>query len=158
MFPEDQSGATRNAPPAQEPVPRWEHFAHQADIGIRGIGQSVEEAFEQAGMALTAVMVAPEAIQLRNSTAIECEASDLEVLFVDWLNAIVFEMATSRMLFGAFTSALTRPASRRPLLASGSIRHGTSRPSRSKVLRTQLFGWSGTATARGSPSVSLMCS
>jgi SHS2 domain-containing protein len=83
-------------------VPRWEHFSHQADIGIRGIGRSAEEAFEQAGMALTAVVVTPEAIQLRSSTTIECEASDLDVLFVDWLNAIVFEMATSRMLFGAF--------------------------------------------------------
>jgi SHS2 domain-containing protein len=102
VFPDDQSVATRNAPPAHERVPRWEHFAHQADIGIRGIGRSVEEAFEQAGMALTAVVVAPEAIQLRNSTTIECEASDLDVLFVDWLNAIVFEMATSRMLFGAY--------------------------------------------------------
>jgi SHS2 domain-containing protein len=101
VFPED-SGATRNAPPAHEQVPRWEHFAHQADIGIRGVGRSAEEAFEQAGMALTAVVVAPEAIQLRSSTTIECEASDLDVLFVDWLNAIVFEMATSRMLFGSY--------------------------------------------------------
>jgi SHS2 domain-containing protein len=102
VFPDDQSIVIRNAPSAHEQVPRWEHFAHQADIGIRGIGRSVEEAFEQAGMALTAVMVAPEAVQLKISATIECEASDLDVLFVDWLNAIVFEMATSRMLFGAY--------------------------------------------------------
>jgi SHS2 domain-containing protein len=101
VFPQE-SGATHNAPPAREQVPRWEHFAHQADVGIRGIGGSAEEAFEQAGMALTAVVVTPEAVQLRNSITIECEASDLEVLFVDWLNAIVFEMATLRMLFGAY--------------------------------------------------------
>lgn len=102
MFPEDQSGATRNPPPAHKQVPRWEHFAHQADIGIRGIGRSVEEAFEQAGMALTAVVVTPDVIKLTSSATIECEASDLDVLFVDWLNAVVFEMATRRMLFGAF--------------------------------------------------------
>jgi SHS2 domain-containing protein len=102
VFPDDQFVATRNAPSAHEQVPRWEHFAHQADIGIRGIGRSVEEAFEQAGMALTAVVVAPEAIQLTISATIGCEASDLDVLLVDWLNAIVFEMATSRMLFGAY--------------------------------------------------------
>jgi tRNA nucleotidyltransferase (CCA-adding enzyme) len=29
---------------------RWEHFAHDADIGVRGIGASVEEAFEQAAV------------------------------------------------------------------------------------------------------------
>jgi SHS2 domain-containing protein len=89
-------------PAATQQVPRWEHFAHQADIGVRGIGRSTDEAFEQAGMALTAVVVTPEVIQLTSSATIECEASDLEVLFVDWLNAIVFEMATSRMLFGAY--------------------------------------------------------
>jgi tRNA nucleotidyltransferase (CCA-adding enzyme) len=99
---DNHDSATREATPAHDQVPRWEHFPHQADIGIRGIGRSVEEAFEQAGMALTAVVVTPEAIQLRSSTTIECEASDLDVLFVDWLNAIVFEMATSRMLFGAY--------------------------------------------------------
>ena len=27
---------------------RWEHFQHQADIGVRGLGSSVETAFEQA--------------------------------------------------------------------------------------------------------------
>jgi SHS2 domain-containing protein len=102
VFAEDPSGATRNTPPAHEQVPRWEHFAHQADIGIRGIGRSVEEAFEQAGTALTAVVVTPDLILLTTSVTIECEASDLDVLFVDWLNAVVFEMATRRMLFGAF--------------------------------------------------------
>lgn len=83
-------------------MPRWEHFAHQADIGIRGIGRSVDEAFEQAGLALTAVVVMPDAVQPMTSVTIEGAATDLEVLLVDWLNAIVFEMATRRMLFGAF--------------------------------------------------------
>ena len=34
----------------------WEHFSHQADMGIRGHGASKEEAFEQAALALTAVI------------------------------------------------------------------------------------------------------
>ena len=33
----------------------WEHFAHGADIGVRGYGLSLEEAFEQAALALAAV-------------------------------------------------------------------------------------------------------
>ena len=28
---------------------RWEHFSHGADIGVRGNGNSLAEAFEQAG-------------------------------------------------------------------------------------------------------------
>jgi len=37
-------------------LPRWEHFSHPADIGIRGIAPTLEAAFEQAGIALTAVI------------------------------------------------------------------------------------------------------
>jgi RNA-splicing ligase RtcB len=35
---------------------RWEHFPHEADTGVRGIGASPAEAFEQAAIALTAVI------------------------------------------------------------------------------------------------------
>jgi len=34
----------------------WEHFAHGADIGVRGSGTTLGEAFEQAALALTAVV------------------------------------------------------------------------------------------------------
>lgn len=34
----------------------WEHFSHGSDNGVRGIGSSAEEAFEQAAIALTAVV------------------------------------------------------------------------------------------------------
>ena len=32
-----------------------------------------------------------------------CEAPDLELLFVEWLNAIIYEMAVRNMLFGRFS-------------------------------------------------------
>lgn len=102
VSPDDQRDATRDPTPPRAQAPRWEHFAHQADIGVRGIGRSVDEAFEQAGLALTAVVVMPDAVQPTRSVSIDCQAADLEVLLVDWLNAIVFEMATRRMLFRVF--------------------------------------------------------
>jgi tRNA nucleotidyltransferase (CCA-adding enzyme) len=34
--------------------------------------------------------------------AITCEAPNLDVLFVDWLNALIYEMTTRSMLFGRF--------------------------------------------------------
>ena len=33
---------------------------------------------------------------------IQCEAPDRELLLVDWLNALIFEMATRRVLFARF--------------------------------------------------------
>lgn len=80
---------------------RWEHFAHDADIGIRGWGCTPAEAFEQAACALTAVVThAP--IVPRAVVDVSCSAPGLELLFVEWLNAIIYEMAVRRMLFGQF--------------------------------------------------------
>ena len=81
----------------------WELFAHDADIGVRGYGATREAAFEWAATALTAVLTGPERVRPRQAVEISCEAPDDELLLVDWLNALVYEMATRGMLFGRFT-------------------------------------------------------
>jgi SHS2 domain-containing protein len=80
----------------------WEHFAHEADMGVRGFGMTKEEAFEQAAIALTAVVTDPKTVTENEVVEITCEAPDDELLFVDWLNALVYEMATRNMLFSRF--------------------------------------------------------
>lgn len=84
------------------PPKHWEHFCHQADIGIRGFGATKEEAFEQAALALTSVITDLNSLEPKVLVKAECEAPNDELLFVDWLNAIVYEMATRKMLFGGF--------------------------------------------------------
>ena len=84
------------------PAARWEHYDHGADIGVRGFGASKAQAFEQAALALTAVIVDPASVQPHVRIAIECEAPDDELLLAEWLNAIVYEMATRTMVFGRF--------------------------------------------------------
>ena len=73
---------------------------------MRGFGVTEAQAFEQAALALTAVVADPAAVEPRAKIAIECEAPDDELLLAEWLNAIVYEMATRRMLFGAFHVSL----------------------------------------------------
>jgi tRNA nucleotidyltransferase (CCA-adding enzyme) len=80
----------------------WQHFHHQADIGVHGSGDSPEQAFEEAAVAMTAVITDPEGVACRQTVALECEAPDRELLLVDWLNALIYEMATRRMLFRRF--------------------------------------------------------
>jgi SHS2 domain-containing protein len=80
----------------------WEHFEHGADIGVRGFGDSLSSAFEQAALAMTAVVADPETIAPLQEVDVRCEAPDTELLLVDWLNAIIYEMATRRMLFSRF--------------------------------------------------------
>lgn len=88
-------------------LPYWEHFPHGADIGIRGVGASRAEAFEQAALAMTAAATDPAGIQAADEIELHCESPDEELLLVDWLNALVYEMATRRMLFGRFEVRLT---------------------------------------------------
>lgn len=85
---------------------RWEHFPHGADMGIRGIGPTPEAAFAQAALAMTAVMTDPEHVQPVEEVELECEAASLDELFFDWIDALVFEMSTRRMLFGQFDVAI----------------------------------------------------
>jgi tRNA nucleotidyltransferase (CCA-adding enzyme) len=85
-----------------EPVATWEHFPHGADIGVRGVGPTLEAAFEQVALALTAVVADPARVASRDTVAVAREAPDPERLLYDWIDAIVFEMATRAMLFGAF--------------------------------------------------------
>lgn len=77
----------------------WELFYHEADEGIRGEGKSLAEAFEQAAIALTAVVTEPELVTPRIPVTIEANDDDPEFLFLAFLNAIIYEMAVRRMLF-----------------------------------------------------------
>jgi len=81
---------------------RWEHFEHRADIGIRGIAATKEEAFEQTAVALTAVITEPALVEPEEKIEISCRASDEEMLLIDWLSKLLYEMDTRKMLFSRF--------------------------------------------------------
>lgn len=83
-------------------TPRWEHFEHEADIGIRGYADNVSQAFEQAALALSGVITDLDNIENIACLEISCEAPDYELLFIDWLNEIIFQMATRGMLFSSY--------------------------------------------------------
>lgn len=80
----------------------WEHFPHEADMGVRGIGSTREEAFEQAALAMTAVITDPAKVSSTEQVEMTCRAPDDELLLVDWLNALIYEMAIRKLLFGRF--------------------------------------------------------
>jgi tRNA nucleotidyltransferase (CCA-adding enzyme) len=84
----------------------WEHFPHVADIGIRGFGPSPGSAFAQAAKAMTAAITDPGSIEPKETIAITCQAPNTELLLVDWLNAILYEMATRKMLFAEFDAVI----------------------------------------------------
>jgi SHS2 domain-containing protein len=80
----------------------WELLPHGSDIGVRGIGDSKAAAFEQVALALTAVITDPKSVAATERIELSCQAPDDELLLVEWLNALIYEMATRKMLFVRF--------------------------------------------------------
>ncbi len=103
--------STRQPAPSRDPTPTphpaWEHFEHRADMGIAGRGPTPAAAFEQAALALTAVICDPATVRAEQCVHIARDGGDLELLLVDWLNAIVYEMDSRRMLFSRFEVSIT---------------------------------------------------
>jgi tRNA nucleotidyltransferase (CCA-adding enzyme) len=84
----------------------WEHFAHAADMGVRGIGKTKNEAFEEAAKALTALATDLEQVSPKEKVEVSLSAPDDEQLLVEWLDALVYEMATRRFLFSRFEARI----------------------------------------------------
>ena len=83
----------------------WWHFEHSADVGVAAAAPTLAGVFEQIALAMTAVVTtAPVAA----CTPVEvcCDGADAELLLVDWLNALIFEMATRGLVFGRFDVAI----------------------------------------------------
>ena len=80
----------------------WQHFPHDADVGIQGYGATLEEAFANAALAMTAAVTDPASVRPAQAVEVACEAPDDELLLNEWLNALVYEMATRHLLFCRF--------------------------------------------------------
>jgi len=79
-----------------------QHFRHQADIGIRGVGETLQKAFEEGAAALMEVICTPEQVKPTESVHISCESGEKDLLFADWINALIYEMDVRKMLFSMF--------------------------------------------------------
>lgn len=93
---------TNPEPAMTQPKEHFELFAHGADVGVRGRGPSKEAAFAAAARAMTAVLTDPDKVKAETQVSLTVEAPDDELLLLEWLNAVVFEMATRDMLFSRF--------------------------------------------------------
>lgn len=85
----------------------WEHFSHRADIGLRAVADTRAEVFEAIACAMTATVSDLDTIEPLLEVRIECEAPSDDLLLVDWLNALIYEMATRRLLFSDYKVELS---------------------------------------------------
>lgn len=88
----------------------WEHIEHDADIGVCGYGPNTACAFEQAALALTAIITRLDKVEAKQRYTVHCEAPSLELLFTEWLNQLIYLMSTEKMLFSQFQVTITNNA------------------------------------------------
>lgn len=84
---------------ARSEAQHWSHFPHGADVGLMGEGPTREAAFAACLEAMTAAICDPASVAPAEPVTLACEGADDELLLYAFLNALVFEMATRRMLF-----------------------------------------------------------
>jgi SHS2 domain-containing protein len=89
--------------------PTREHFPHAADMGVRGYGGTLAEAFEAAALAMTEIITDPAGVRPTTRVVIRCEAADPELLFYDFLNALIYHMSVDGLVFGRFALRLDGP-------------------------------------------------
>jgi protein archease len=81
---------------------RFETFEHEADIGIRGFGKTIGEAFGNAALALYSVMVNINEVKQREKKSLVASAPDIELLLVEWLNSLLSLSDIERIFFSKF--------------------------------------------------------
>ncbi len=80
------------------------YFEHEADMGIIGHGDTIEEAFVDAAKAMFAIMVDLDRIEAKaeHTIQIEFEEQDLEIALVIWLNALIAEANGRDLVLNTF--------------------------------------------------------
>jgi SHS2 domain-containing protein len=81
---------------------RFRFLEHIADAYVEAYGTSLEEAFENAALAMTDVMTEVEKVEARNEETFMVEASDEFALLYSWLEEILLEFELKDKLYSRF--------------------------------------------------------
>lgn len=86
----------------------FELFEHKADIGVRGFGTTLEEAFEECAKAMFSVMVELESVNARESVQVNASARNESELLLKWLNELLYKASVKEMIFCEFKARIKK--------------------------------------------------
>jgi SHS2 domain-containing protein len=84
---------------------KFEFLEHTADVFIAAHGKNLEEAFENAALAMFEVMTATEKVSPEVEDSVEVEAEDEYALLYSWLEALLVKFETKNLLYSKFKIA-----------------------------------------------------
>ncbi|ADI74892.1 protein of unknown function DUF101 [Methanohalobium evestigatum Z-7303] len=81
---------------------KFEFLEHTADAQFRAYGNTLEEAFENAALAMFNVMVDTDNVSNNISESINIESPDLDILLVDWLSELLYLSDVNQSVYSTF--------------------------------------------------------
>jgi len=82
---------------------RFEFLEHVSDAYIAAYGRSLEEAFENAALAMFEVMTDTSSVDPETSDSLQVEADDEYALLYKWLEALLVKFDTEMKLYSRFS-------------------------------------------------------
>jgi len=85
----------------------YKFLEHTADIKVEAWGDSLEEAFEAAAMALTDISVDRDKVDKKIVKNIKVEGFDLESLLYNWIEELIVTLDIEKIVFNDFKVVIT---------------------------------------------------
>ena len=86
----------------------FQTFEHGADVGVIGYGQTQEQAFANGAKAMFNVMVNIQKVEPKQTVTVECNAQNIEELFVEWLNELIAQFGLQDLVFSEFSVKINK--------------------------------------------------
>jgi len=86
---------------------RFEYLEHTADAEFIAYGQTVDEAFENAALAMAGLMADPATVAASVEKGVELEGEALDALLYDWLSELLYISEVGRLVFSRFSVHVT---------------------------------------------------
>lgn len=83
--------------------PPYTILSHPADIGIEARGDTLQDAFSNAAVALMSIILDLSTVEPRQSRMVEIEGADHEQLLVKWLSEVLYLFDAERFVASEFT-------------------------------------------------------
>ncbi|MCX9026372.1 MAG: archease [Candidatus Methanoperedens sp.] len=81
---------------------KYEYLYHIADAKFRAYGSTMEEAYENAALAMFNVMINTSGLGASESKDIEVESPDIKGLLVEWLGELLYLFEVDGIIFSEF--------------------------------------------------------
>ncbi len=81
---------------------KFDFLEHTADVYVRAHGKTMQEAYENAALAMFETMTDTNKIAPTEEETVEVEAEDQYALLYNWLEALLVKFETQNMLYSKF--------------------------------------------------------